>query len=131
MTPEDVAQWVGVSVGSNCVMLTILSEHNKFVYVLEAESEVVESAHMFMEAKTCVAWKGGIFAADRMTFNSSEKPGLYGDMLTDQKRNYSVNCQVGSTHTLSSCKADTIAAYCYGAQLDDHLLQFGPPREHP
>ena len=70
MTPEDVAQWAGVSVGlvvncTNHVMLTILSKHNKFVYVPEAESEVVESVHMFVEVKTCTAWKGGIFAADR------------------------------------------------------------------
>ena len=125
MTPEDVAQWAGVSVGlvvncTNHVMLTILSKHNKFVYVPEAESEVVESVHMFVEVKTCTAWKGGIFTADRMTFNLFEKPGLYGNIFTDWKGNYSVNCQIGSTHTLSSYNANTITAHHYGAQLDDH-----------
>ena len=76
-------------------MIAILDQHDDFVYISGAESEAMELAHMFMEAKMCVDWQGGgVFAADGSTFNFFKKPALYGDTFTDRKGNYSLNCQV-------------------------------------
>ena len=99
-TPEDIAEWAGVSVGSvvNCtnhVMVVILDQHDNFVYVPGDESEDMGLAHLFAAQKTCTAWQGGIFAADGLTIDFFEKPASYGDTFTDQKGNYSLNCQVG------------------------------------
>ena len=40
-------------------MIAILDQHDDFVYISGAESEAMELAHMFMEAKMCVDWQGG------------------------------------------------------------------------
>ena len=99
MTPEDMAQWAGVSVRSviNCtnqVMITILDQHNDFIYIPGAESEAIELAHMFTEAKMCVDWQEGVFAANGSMFNFFKKLALYRDTFTDRKGNYSLNFQV-------------------------------------
>ena len=99
ISTEDVAQWAGISTGSviNCtnrVMLALLVQHDEFVFVPSAQSEDAELAHTFVEARSCSAWKQGIFAADGSTFNLFEKPSLYGETFYDRKSRYSLNCQV-------------------------------------
>ena len=99
-TPEDIAEWAGVSVGlvvncTNCVMVAILDQHDNFVYVPGDKSEDMGSACLFAAQKTCAAWQSGIFAADGSTIDFFEKPASYGDTFTDRKGNYSLNCQVG------------------------------------
>ena len=51
--------------------------------------------------KTYTAWQGGVFAVDGTMVKFFKKPGCYGDTFTDQKGNYSLNCQVGAVHTIS------------------------------
>ena len=77
-TPEDIAEWAGVSIGSvvnctNCVMVAILDQHDNFVYVPEDESEDMGSACLFAAQKTCAAWQGGVFAVDGLTIDFFEK----------------------------------------------------------
>ena len=85
MTPEDMAQWAGVSVRlvincTNWVMIVILDQHDDFVYIPGAESEAMELACMFTKAMMCIDWQGrGVFAADGLTFNFFKKLALYRD----------------------------------------------------
>ena len=76
-------------------MVVILDQHNNFVYVPGDESEDMGSAYLFAAQKMCVAWQGGVFAADGSTIDFFEKLASYGDTFTDQKGNGSLNCQVG------------------------------------
>ncbi|KAG2135704.1 uncharacterized protein EDB93DRAFT_1092191 [Suillus bovinus] len=99
VSPEDVAQWAGVSVGSvincsNCVMVAILDLHDMFITFPTLDSDDAEHACKFVEAKSCLEWRNGIFAVDGPIINLYEKPGLYGEAFYDRKSNYSLNCQV-------------------------------------
>lgn len=104
ISTEDVAQWAGISVGSvvNCtnrVMAALLDQHDEFVFMPSEGSLDAELARMFVEAKSCTAWRGGIFAVDGSTFNLFEKPSLYGETFYDRKSRYSLNCQVRKIRT--------------------------------
>ena len=64
ISTQDVAQWAGISIGSvvNCTnraMTTLLEQHDKFIFIPSADSLDVELARMFVEARSCTAWKGG------------------------------------------------------------------------
>lgn len=98
-SPEDVAQWAGVSVGSvvNCtnrVMAAILDQHDLFVNIPSEDSEDMEMARELAEAKTCPAWRNGVFAADGSAIPLFAKPSIYGETFYDRKSRYSLNCQV-------------------------------------
>lgn len=104
VSPEDVSQWAGVSVGSvvNCtnrVIVSLLNQHDNFMEMPTAGEEDVRLARAFVEKKTCTEWSGGVFAVDGSTFNLFEKPSFYGDTFADRKGRYSLNCQVRSTYT--------------------------------
>ena len=99
ISTEDVAQWAGVSVGSvvNCTertMIALLKQHNEFIIVPKEFSLDSELACRFVDAKSCDAWRGGIFVVDGLTFNLFEKLAHYGKMFYDRKSQYSLNCQV-------------------------------------
>jgi len=99
ISPEDVAQWAGVSMGSviNCthrVMVTVLDQHNQFLNVPGEESEDAEMARQWVEEGSCPGWRNGIFVADGSMINLFEKPGVYGETFYDRKSHYSLNCQV-------------------------------------
>ena len=101
MSPEDVTQWAGVSIGSvvnctNCVMIAVLDEHNQFVRIPSEDLEDMEKAWVFTESHTCPAWKNGIFAADGSSIPLFEKPHMFGESYCDRKSRYSLNCQVGT-----------------------------------
>ena len=103
ISTEDVAQWAGVSVGSvvnctECTMIALLEQHNKFIIVPKEFSLDSELACRFVDAKSCDAWRGGIFAVDGSTFNLFEKPAHYGETFYDRKSQYSLNCQVWITY---------------------------------
>jgi hypothetical protein len=99
ISPDDVGQWAGVSVGSviNCsnrVMIALLDQHDTFINFPAPDSEDAERARQYVEAKSCPEWRNGIFAIDGSAINLYEKPGLYGEAFYDRKSNYSLNCQV-------------------------------------
>ncbi|KIO04663.1 hypothetical protein M404DRAFT_142786 [Pisolithus tinctorius Marx 270] len=98
-SPEDVAQWAGVSVGSvinftNRVMVAILDEHDTFVNIPPHDSEDMERACTFTELWTCPAWRNGVFAADGSSILLFKKPQIFGESFYDRKSRYSLNCQV-------------------------------------
>jgi len=81
VSPEDVTQWAGVSIGSvvnctNCVMIAVLDEHVQFVRIPSKDLEDMEKAQIFTESCTCPAWKNGISAADGSSIPLFEKPHM-------------------------------------------------------
>ncbi|KIK15008.1 hypothetical protein PISMIDRAFT_115934 [Pisolithus microcarpus 441] len=100
ISPEDVRQWAGVSVGSvinctNCVMIALLDLHDDFIFFPGADDSELAKAREFVEVRTCAAWQNGIFAANGSAVKLMTKPSLYGETFYDRKCNYSLNCQVG------------------------------------
>ena len=98
-TPDDVAQWAGVSVGTvnNCthrVMAALLDQHDRFIYIPDVHSEDMRKARVFAESRSCHAWRNGVFAADGSAINLHERPGMFSDGFYDRKSNFSLNCQV-------------------------------------
>ena len=80
LTSQDISEWAGVSVGlvQNCtdhIMVVILEQHDKFVYIPGEGVEDMELAQSFAAQKTCTAWKGGVFAMDGTTVKFFKKPG--------------------------------------------------------
>lgn len=99
ISPEDVAQWAGVSVGSvvNCthrVMVALLEHHDEYISIPLVEDEDAELAREFAESRSCPAWRNGIFAVDGTTIPLFEKPSFFGETFYDRKSRYSLNCQV-------------------------------------
>ncbi|KAG2045703.1 hypothetical protein BDR06DRAFT_985741 [Suillus hirtellus] len=95
---EDVAQWVGVSVGSviNCtnyVMVALLEEHNQFIFFPEDNSEDAELAQWFAETQTYPEWRGGYLVIDGSTIDFFTKPAYFGETFYDRKSKYSLGCQ--------------------------------------
>jgi len=98
-TPEDVAQWAGISVGTvvNCthrVMAAILDQHDEFIYTPDVRSEDMHRAREFTESRTCCTWRNGVFTADGTAVNLYARPGMFGDCFYDRKGHFSLNCQV-------------------------------------
>lgn len=57
-TPDEICEWVGVSVGSvtNCsnrVMVAILDQHDEFVRVSAEHSEEMEETHQWVKEWSC------------------------------------------------------------------------------
>jgi hypothetical protein len=99
ISPEDVGQWAGVSVGSviNCtnrVMIALLDQHDTFISFPTADSEDAELARKYSESKTCPEWRNGILAMDGTAVDLYTKPGFFGETFYDRKSRYSISCQV-------------------------------------
>jgi len=101
-TPQDMAEWAGVSKGTvyNCykrVMLAILSCHNTFIHfdlTKEKDREDKQKAQRYVEERTCSQWKGGFLCVDGTPFKLFQKPGWHGEGFFDRKSNYSLSNQV-------------------------------------
>ncbi len=96
-SPEYVAQWAGVSVGTvinvtYCCLIAFLALHDKAVMMPPEEEK--ERAKEYMEHVTCPEWRNGFLLADGMKFTLFQKPGLHGEAWFDKNKNYSINCQV-------------------------------------
>ncbi|KAF9220555.1 hypothetical protein BS17DRAFT_714286 [Gyrodon lividus] len=99
ISPEYVAQWAGVSVGSviNCtnrVMVAILDQHDTFMQFPVLDSEDVKIARAYTQEHSCPEWRNGILAADGSAFRLHAKPTLHSETFYDRKSNYSLNCQM-------------------------------------
>jgi hypothetical protein len=99
VSPEDVSQWAGVSVGSviNCtnrVMIAILDQHDTFISFPTPDSEDAQLAQQFAESCSCPEWRNGFLAIDGSAIGLLAKPGYFGETFYDRKSNYSLNCQV-------------------------------------
>jgi hypothetical protein len=96
-SPEDIAQWAGVSVGAvkTCtdrVVVAILSLHDDAVHLPDAAEK--EEAKLFVESQTCPEWRDGFLLVDGTKFAFFQRPGLHGDSWFDKDGEYSISCQV-------------------------------------
>lgn len=112
-SPEDLAQWAGVSAGSiinamNWVMVALLWLHDKAIHLPMAEEK--ESAKQWMEGQTCPEWRGGHLMVDSTKFPVFQQPGLYGDAWFDKNKDYSLDCQVSLLCIFGVLATDHIAA---------------------
>ncbi|KAJ8579961.1 hypothetical protein M405DRAFT_892540 [Rhizopogon salebrosus TDB-379] len=101
-TPEDVAEWAGVSLGTvyNCynrVMIAILHHHDALMFfdpLDPVDQADRERSKCWVEEGTCKEWRGGFLCVDGTPFNVFQKPGWHGEGFFDRKSNYSLSAQV-------------------------------------
>jgi hypothetical protein len=96
-SPEDVAQWAGVCVGTvinatNRCLVAFLALHDQAVMMPPEEEK--ECAKEYVEQVTCPEWRNGFLLADGTKFVLFQKPGLHGEAWFDKNKNYSIDCQV-------------------------------------
>jgi hypothetical protein len=96
-SPEDVAQWAGVCVGTvinatNRCLVAFLALHDQAVMMPPEEEK--EHAKEYVEQVTCPEWRNGFLLADGTKFVLFQKPGLHGEAWFDKNKNYSIDCQV-------------------------------------
>lgn len=96
-SPEYVAQWAGVCVGTvvnatyRC-LIAFLALHDQAVMMPPEEEK--ERAKAYVERVTCPEWRDGFLLADGTKFPLFQKPGLHGEAWFDKDKNYSIDCQV-------------------------------------
>ncbi|KIK76968.1 hypothetical protein PAXRUDRAFT_98884, partial [Paxillus rubicundulus Ve08.2h10] len=101
-TSQDMAEWAGVSVSTvhNCykhVMVAILHHHNAVIHfdpTREDDRQERENSKVWVESKTCVAWRNGFLCVDGTPFNLFQKPGWHGEGFFDRKSRYSLSNQI-------------------------------------
>ena len=96
-SPEDTAQWAGISVGAveKCtdrIIVALLSHHDSAVHFPDASDK--EEAKTFVEEHTCAEWQNGFLLVDGTKFALFQRPGLHGDAWFDKGGVYSIDCQV-------------------------------------
>jgi hypothetical protein len=98
-SPEYVAQWAGVCVGTvinatyRC-LVAFLALHDEAVMMPPEEEK--ERAKKYVEEVTCPEWRNGFLLADGTKFALFQKPGLHGEAWFDKNKNYSIDCQARS-----------------------------------
>lgn len=96
-SPEDVAQFAGVSVGTvinatyRC-LIAFLARHDEAIMMPPEEEK--EKAKEYVEKATCPEWRNGFLLADGTKFALFQKPGLHGEAWFDKNKDYSIDCQV-------------------------------------
>lgn len=104
-SPEDVAQFAGVSVGTvinatyRC-LIAFLALHDEAVMMPPEEEK--ENAKEYVERVTCPEWRNGFLLVDGTKFALFQKPGLHGEAWFDKNKNYSVDCQVSMQSSRSA-----------------------------
>jgi hypothetical protein len=96
-SPEDTAQWVGLSVGgvekcTDRVVVALLSHHDAAIHFPNTDEK--EAAKAFVEECTCPEWRDGSLVVDGTKFALFQRPGLHGDAWFDKDGEYSISCQV-------------------------------------
>ena len=96
-SPEDTAQWTGISVGrvekcTDCVIIAILSCHDEAIHLPDAMEK--ESPKSYVGSAVCYKWCGKFLLADGSKFLFYQHLGLHGDAWFDKDGMYSINCQV-------------------------------------
>ncbi|KAF8235113.1 hypothetical protein L208DRAFT_1258673, partial [Tricholoma matsutake] len=106
-SPEDTAQWAGISVGgvekcTDCVIVALLSFHDEAIHLPDAAEK--ESSKSYVDEAVCPEWQGGFLLADGSKFPLYQCPGLHGDAWFDKDGAYDIDCHVQSfLVTIISC----------------------------
>jgi hypothetical protein len=96
-SPEDTAQWAGISVGgvekcTDRILVALLSFHDDAIHLPNSDEK--EDAKSYIEEETCPEWRNGFLLADGSKFPLFQRPGLHGDAWFDKDGEYSIDCQV-------------------------------------
>jgi hypothetical protein len=96
-SPEDTAQWAGISVGgvqkcTDRILIAILSFHDDAIHLPNSDEK--EDAKNYIKDETCPEWCNGFLLADGSKFPLFQRPGLHGDAWFDKDGEYSIDCQV-------------------------------------
>ena len=96
-SPEDTAQWAGISVGgvekcTDRVIVALLSCHDEAIHLPDATEK--ESSKSYVGNAVCPEWRGGFLLVDGSKFPFYQRPGLHGDAWFDKDGTYSIDCQV-------------------------------------
>jgi hypothetical protein len=96
-SPEDTAQWSGISVGAvekstDRVVIALLSHHDEAIHFPDAVEK--EQSKSYVEDVVCSEWRDGFLLADGSKFPFYQRPGLHGDAWFDKDGAYSIDCQV-------------------------------------
>jgi len=95
-SPEDVAQWAGVSLGTvinatYCCLVAFLALHDEAIMIPPEEER--EHAKEYVVAVTCPEWRNGFLLADGTKFPLFQKLELQGKVWFEKKKNYSFDCR--------------------------------------
>jgi hypothetical protein len=96
-SPEDVAQWVGISVGdvekcTDRIIIALLSVHDNAIHLPDADEK--EDAKNYVEGLTCPEWCDRFLLVNGTKFALFQHPGLHGNAWFDKGGEYSMDCQV-------------------------------------
>ena len=96
-SPQDTAQWAGVSVGgvekcTDRVVVTLLSCHDEAIHLPDATEK--ESSKSYVGRAVCPEWRGGFLLVDGSKFPFYQHLGLHGDAWFDKDGMYLIDCQV-------------------------------------
>jgi hypothetical protein len=96
-SPEDTAQWAGISVGgvekcTDRVIVALLSYHDDAIHLPDAAEK--EGSKSYVKEVLCHEWRGSFLLADGSKFPFYQRPGLHGDAWFDKDGSYSIDCQV-------------------------------------
>jgi hypothetical protein len=122
MSPEDVAQWAGISVGgvekcTDCVIVSLLSLHDEAIHFPGVNDK--EKAKEFVAAQTCEEWRNGFLIIDGTKFPLYQRPGLHGDAWYNKGGEYSIDCQVHAVPFLTEKKT---YSFCQLIVLPHNLM---------
>lgn len=115
MSPEDTAQWAGISAGTvekstDHVLIALLSYHDEVIHLPDAVEK--EQSKAYVKEVVCPEWCGGFLLADGSKFSFYQRPGLHGDVWFDKDRTYSIDCQVHLVYGLHNLESyDDVACY--------------------
>jgi hypothetical protein len=81
-SPEDTAQWAGMSVGgvekcTDHIVVALLSYHDQAIHFPETDEK--EDAMDYIGEQTCPEWCKGFLLADGTKFSFFQCPGLHSD----------------------------------------------------
>ena len=114
MSPEDTAQWAGISVGgvekcTDHVMVALLSYHDEAIHLPDAVEK--EKSKAYVGKTVCSEWCGGFLLADGSKFLFYQCSGLHGDARFDKDGTYLMYCQVHFTYCLSNSDPHDLDTY--------------------
>lgn len=126
-SPEDTAQWSGISVGgvekcTDCVIVTLLSFHDEAIHLPDAEEK--QSLKTYVEEMTCPEWRSGFLIVDGSKFPFFQCLGLHGDAWFDKDGEYSIDCQVcchlcPRSHIIYNLMKTLFLGHCHSPQSYD------------
>lgn len=102
MSGLKVSLWAGIGYGTvqlvtKRVMLAVCDERFRKITIPWPTAEEREQAKIWVEGRSCPAWRDGWCMVDGTLVPLFQRPHHYGNAFFDRKSNYSLNVQVCSS----------------------------------